>query len=127
MRLKSTGLLTVKGIHPDADGYINDYESRLLAYFRSKQQLYARLQQFPVKNIVVQSNLKIFQLAFDSMLYRYKQMVDYVHQKQFKTDNQYNTAKQIIMDLQSWFDKYDIASKNLYQRILTYYTQFLPL
>lgn len=125
-RMKSTGLDTYKEIHPDAEGFINDYESRLLSYFRSKQNLNNRQAKFPVKNADVLSALNGFRLAFDSMLYRYKQMVDYVNEKKFKTDNQYNIAQQIIADLQPWFDKYDAASKTLYDKIQHYYIKSLP-
>lgn len=124
-RLRSSGLNEIKEIHPDAEGYINDYESRLLSYFRSKQNLQERLAKFLVKNAEVQSALSAYRIAFDSMLYRYKQMVDYVHQQQFKKDEQYNAARQILNDLQPWFEKYDAASKDLYERIQAYYTKTL--
>ena len=125
-RFRSSNLNAYKDIHPDAEGYINDYESKLLAYFRRKQYLYERLEKFPVKNTGIQTALNAFQQVIDSMLYRYKQMVYYVNEKAFTTDREYSIAGNLINNLQPWFAKYDTAANALYRHIQDYYNQSLP-
>ncbi|MFT4022383.1 MAG: VWA domain-containing protein [Flavihumibacter sp.] len=126
-RLKSGDLLQYKELHPDAAGYINDWEAKLLPFIRSKQELKERLAAFPVKNEAIVSGFSSFVIAFDNMLYKYKAMVDYVQQQAFKTDNDLRVAKRLIDDLQPWFERYDAAAKKLYRLIEDYYQSLPPL
>lgn len=124
-RLRSGDLSQYKELHPDAEGYINDWEAKLLPFIREKQHLQERLAKFPVKDEAIISGFSSFMIAFDNMLYKYKAMVDYVQQQAFKNDDSLVRAKRLIDDLQPWFERYDAASKKLYQLIENHY-QSLP-
>lgn len=125
MRLKSSDLSSYEGIHPDAEGFINDYESKLLSFIRIKQDSKTRLNKFPVKNVAVIATFKVFAQTTDSMLYHYKAIVEYVHQKKFLADDKHIMAKQLMENLQVYFEKYNRASKALYEKIQEYYIKSL--
>ncbi len=123
-RLKSD-FSSIKEVKPDAEGYIDDYQSRMLPFYRTKQDLTERLAKFPVKNEAVNNAFKLFRNSFDSMETRYKQMVNYVHTAAFKTDEGFAAAKRMIDELQPWFDKYNNAANRLYTDISSYYSNSL--
>lgn len=125
-KLKSGDFSLYEELHPDAEGFINDYESRMLPCIRARMDLKNKVAKFPVKDAGIRLALKAYENCFDSMLYRYKQLVDYVHHQLYKQDDKNAGAKQIISNLQPWFELYNQAAGKLYLNIQHYYTASLP-
>lgn len=119
-RLKSD-FGSLKEVKPDAEGFIDDYQSRMLSFYRTRQDVNERLVKYAVKNEMVNKAFNIFRNSFDSMELQYKKLVNYVHAATFRTDEGFVKAKQIIDDLQPWFDKYNDAADQLYNAIRNYY------
>lgn len=124
-RSKSSNFHLYKDLKPDAEGFIDDYQSRMLSFYGTRQDVDERLTKFPVKSNEVNNAFKVFRNVFDSMEVCYKQLVDYVHGERFKTDNGFVQARQIINVLQPFFDRYNNAASQLYSEIHSYYNSAL--
>lgn len=126
MRLKSSDLNQYTELHPDAEGFINDYESKMLSFYRQRKISTERLVKFPVKNDAINRSFKTFQHSFDSLERGYKRVVQYVHDKTYNTDAGFTIAKQLLESLQKSLNVYNIIATGLYNHIRSYYEQNLP-
>ncbi|WP_447642200.1 MULTISPECIES: vWA domain-containing protein [Chitinophagaceae] len=115
-----------KEVQPDRDGFISDYQYRMIPVYRSFRKLERHATQYPIQNTDIQEHFNRFKYCFDRMEKQYGQIVDYIHQSAYKTDNGLRIAKQLLDSLQPFFDQYNESALLLYNVIVEYYNQTLP-
>ncbi len=125
VRLKSGSYAGLPQIKPDKEGFINDYDATFLPLYRAKNVMEAAIRNNKLNNPAVLSALRAFDTQLDSMVNAFKELVTYIHQKKFDTDEGFTYAGKIIDRLTPLFDAYKKASDHLYQAIETYYTTAL--
>lgn len=125
-RLRSGDFHLYKELKPDAEGYIDDYQSRMLPLYRTKKALQEQLEKYPVNNEAVNDAFVDFRRCFDSLEFHYRAMVAYVNTGKFKNDTLLTYAGGLLDTLQLWFDRYNESTRNLYSRMEQYYQTALP-
>lgn len=121
-RSKSADYKNIKRLTVSTDGFIDDYQSRKLQTYRTAELLAKQL----INNKDINDNLTTLSYCFESMDKYYNQMIVYIENKTFKTDNNFSKAKLLLDSIQPLFDQHNKASSKLYQSIASYYEKYLP-
>jgi Mg-chelatase subunit ChlD len=124
-RMKSGSYAEFPQVKPDKEGFINDYDASFLPLYRAKAALEAQLRTAKITSKDIVTALGLFNRQLDSMVSGFRQLVTYIHQRQFVNDEGFAHAAQIIDRLTPLFVQYKTASDDLYKRVETYYTTTL--
>ena len=125
-RLKSGGFSEFPELKLDKEGFITDYDASFLPLLRTKKIMEKQLLNAAIPDKQVFANLRSFSGLLDSMVFHFKTLVGYIHQKKFNQDPNLQLAEAIINQLTPLFHQYKLAADNLYTSIQQYYTHFLP-
>lgn len=124
-RVKSGSYTGFPQVQPDREGFINDYDASFLPLYRAGNAMNVQIREANLNHPAVITSLRNFTIQLDSMTAAFKQLVTYIHDKQYVHDAGFSMALQIINRLQPLFQQYKTASDNLYGQITTYYTTAL--
>lgn len=121
-RLKSGSYAEFPQVKPDKEGFINDYEASFLPLYRAEARMKSQVNIAKMTRPAVTTALHSFNIVLDSLVFHFRELVSYIHEKKFMTDDGFSQAGKIIDHLTPLFSQYKTASDNLYREIEASYT-----
>ena len=109
-----------KEITPNSQNQIPAYQSDYIPWLEARELVLKVLSKPKNEYSSFAPILNKYISSADSLYVAHNELINYVSEKQFRSDNQFQTAKRILRDHERWFKQGYAASKELDSALVEY-------